>query len=197
MESCGSLAEFQRDILYQCLAKLSFVDLCRIRLVCREFQRVVQCETFHKFCALNSKQRLEHGSFSPVFFFLVDRSLEWMGFDGIQQKWVRLPSLGAMMPSPSLGTTRPMKQFFITSCGGLVCANVSEDREKERIIICNPLTQTTKELPPMRCRRNPVLLHLLVAPGTRLFCFHGLICKRQYTLCVAPCVMSSSATRVL
>ena len=173
MESCSNLIEFHGDILYQCLAKLSFVDVFRIRPVCKEFQRVIQNDSFHKFCALDTKERLGHGSFSPVFFFLVDGgpSLEWMGFDSIQEKWVRLPSLGEMVPSPSVGATRPMKQFFITSCGGLVCANVSEDREKEKIVICNPLTQTVKELPPMRFRRNPVLLHLLVAPGTRLLCF--------------------------
>jgi hypothetical protein len=182
MDSCGNLTELHGDILYQCLAKLSFVDVFRIRLVCREFRKVIQCETFHKFCALNSKQRLVgQGSFSPVFFFLVDGRLEWMGFESTHERWVRLPSLAAMVPSPSLGTTQPLKQFFITSCGGLVCANVSEDREREKIIICNPLTQTTKELPPMRFRRNPVLLHLLVAPGTRLLCLHCVVCKGRFT----------------
>ena len=40
--------------------------------------------------------------------------------------------------------------------------NVSEDRHFESIIICNPLTQTKVELPPLNFRRQPVLLHLLV-----------------------------------
>jgi hypothetical protein len=128
------------------------------------FRDIIKKESFQRTCAVSSKigDHHEHGSlnFSPIFFFLAEGKIEWMGYDNTSRIWQRLPSLGTMLPSPT--PTLLMKDFFITASGGLLCVNVSEDRHFECIIICNPLTQTKVELPPLKFRRQPVLLHLLV-----------------------------------
>lgn len=164
MESCGTLARLNGDILDGIFTKLTIQEIFQLRPVCREFQGIIRKESFQRTCAVSSKIQGHHEqgslSFSPIFFFLAKGKIEWMGFNNTLRIWQRLPSLGTMLPSPT--PTLLMKDFFITASGGLLCVNVSEDRHFESIIICNPLTQTKVELPPLNFRRQPVLLHLLV-----------------------------------
>jgi hypothetical protein len=164
MESCGTLTRLNGDILDGILTKLTVQEIFQLRPVCREFRDIIKKESFQRTCAVSSKigGHHEHGSpsFSPIFFFLAEGKIEWMGYDNTSRIWQRLPSLGTMLPSPT--PTLLMKDYFVTASGGLLCVNVSEDRHFECIIICNPLTQTKVELPPLKFRRQPVLLHLLV-----------------------------------
>lgn len=164
MELCGTLARLNEDVLDRILTKLAIREIFQLRPVCREFQGIIRKEGFQRARAIASKNRghPEEGSLSlsPIFFFLAEGRIEWMGYNNTLRIWQRLPSLWTMLPSPT--PTLLMKDFFITASGGLLCVNVSEDRHFERIIICNPLTQTKVELPPLNFRRQPVLLHLLV-----------------------------------
>lgn len=164
MESCGTLTRLTDDILDGIIAKLTFQETFRLRPVCTEFRGIIRKKSFQRTCAISSKIRGHHEqgslSFSPIFFFLAEGKIEWMGYNNTLKVWQRLPSLRTMLPSPT--PTLLMKDFFITASGGLLCVNVSEDRHFESIIICNPLTQTKVELPPLHFRRQPVLLHLLV-----------------------------------
>ena len=78
------------------------------------------------------------------------------------KKWRQLPTLRCL-PSPGQNL---FKEYLLSSAGGLVCANISKSLECEKIVVCNPMIQSWRDLPPLNFPRNPVLLHILVNPNT-------------------------------
>ena len=103
------------------------------------------------------------GEFSPSYFMTDDEGdLHWHGFDTKLRKWTRLPSLNfakEILPSPDPDL---FKDYLVAGDGGLLCMNVGKARGREKLIVCNPLTQHVKVLPPMCFPRHPVLMHLKV-----------------------------------
>ncbi|KAG0628139.1 hypothetical protein M758_1G004000 [Ceratodon purpureus] len=107
------------------------------------------------------------GDFSPSFFMTDDEGdLHWHGFDTKLKKWTRLPSLNfakTILPSPDPDL---FKDYLMAGDGGLLCINVGKATGREKLVICNPLTQKVKELPPLNYPRHPVLMHLKVDPDS-------------------------------
>ncbi|KAG0589221.1 hypothetical protein KC19_1G005400 [Ceratodon purpureus] len=103
------------------------------------------------------------GDFSPSFFMTDDEGdLHWHGFDTKLKKWTRLPSLNfakTILPSPDPDL---FKDYLMAGDGGLLCINVGKATGREKLVICNPLTQKVKELPPLNYPRHPVLMHLKI-----------------------------------
>ena len=83
--------------------------------------------------------------------------------DGVRQHVANLAKIALLGDDAAISNSDIVDERFLHhGFRGLLCVNVSEDRHFESIIICNPLTQTKVELPPLKFRRQPVLLHLLV-----------------------------------
>ena len=104
-------------------------------------------------------------SLSLLYLYIKDGEFQLSGFDLVLKKWRQLPTLRCL-PSPGQNL---FKEYLLSSAGGLVCANISKSLECERIVICNPVTQTTRDLPPLNFPRNPVLLHMLVNPNANSY----------------------------
>ena len=153
-----------RELVDLIVARLPFREVFRFQLVCKEYVNVFARKTF-------LQRRLTHGfptegKFSPMFFFIDDsasqQQWQWMGFDVLSNRWQRLPSLSFLAtPTPDL-----FKEFLIAGSGGLLCVNVSKNPSAELLIVCNPVTKATRELPPMHFPRQPVLMNLVLDAAT-------------------------------
>jgi hypothetical protein len=104
------------------------------------------------------------GEFSPSYFMTDDEGdLHWHGFDTKLRKWTRLPSLNfakfTALPSPDPDL---FKDYLVAGDRGLLCMNVGKATGREKLVICNPLTQQVKVLPRLNFPRHPVLMHLKV-----------------------------------
>lgn len=107
-----------------------------------------------------------HGSsfLSPISLSLrSDGYVQCLGYNLCSRKWLSAPIPLICLPKP-----RPSDEsaWHIAGAGGLLCVNISRDPLKEKLVLCNPLTQKTLLLPPLNLRRNPVLIHLLVNNST-------------------------------
>ncbi|KAH9533480.1 hypothetical protein CY35_18G054900 [Sphagnum magellanicum] len=172
------------------LANLSLQELFKVRSVCKSFNQAIHRETFRHarrdaFKAASSSSSATHqsrttpihvseGSFGPLVFF-ANAALgkwEWSGYDLELQQWRKLPTLSNSclhLPPPD---RRSLKNFFIAGGDGLLCMNVANPLDSpnfEKLIVCNPLTQSTLELPPLHFRRHPVLIHMMVNHATNSF----------------------------
>ena len=104
------------------------------------------------------------GKFTPTVFFIdsAKSGWHWVGFDIISKKWSRLPSLSSLAtPDADL-----FKEFLVVGSGGLLCVNISKQPDKEQLVVCNPLTQTTRAIPPMNFPRQPVVMHIILDKDT-------------------------------
>ncbi|CAK9201959.1 unnamed protein product [Sphagnum jensenii] len=185
------------------LANLSLQDLYRTRTVSKSFNQAIHRGTFRHARRLqqllttsstaSTATRATHdltseGSFSPIFFFANELGTwEWSGYDLNLHEWRKLPTLSACrlhLPSPD---RRALKNFFVSGSDGLLCINVANPFESpfEKLIVCNPLTQSTVELPPLNFRRHPVLMHVVVNHATNSFMIlvAGSSCMGSEHLC--------------
>lgn len=175
------------------LANLSLQELFKVRSVCKSFNQAIHRETFRHarrdaFKAASSSSsfsssthhsrttpiHVSEGSFGPLVFF-ANAALgkwEWSGYDLELQQWRKLPTLSNSclhLPPPD---RRSLKNFFIAGGDGLLCMNVANPLDSpnfEKLIVCNPLTQSTLELPSLHFRRHPVLIHMMVNHDTNSF----------------------------
>ena len=104
------------------------------------------------------------GGYSPIFFMADHEKgdLHCYGRDTSSGEWTRLPSLNfdkETLPSPEPDL---FKDYLVAGDGGLMCINVGKATGREKLVVCNPLTQQAKVLPPLNHARHPVLMHLKV-----------------------------------
>lgn len=52
---------------------------------------------------------------------------------------------------------------------GLLCINMLQNVQQEKLIVVNPLTRKTKTLPSLHFRCFPALLHMLYNPADQLY----------------------------
>ncbi len=162
------------------LANLRLQELYRTRAVCKSFRQAIHRHTFRharrqflmssSICSSSSAtpSHVHEGSFSPIVLFVNALGIwEWSGYHLELQKWTKLPTLSCL-PAPD---RRVLKNFFVAGCDGLLCINIANPLEHsvEKLIVCNPLTQSSLELPPLNYRRHPVLLHVLVDHANNSF----------------------------
>ncbi len=162
------------------LANLRLQELYRTRAVCKSFRQAIHRHTFRharrqflmssSICSSSSSipSHVHEGSFSPIVLFVNPLGIwEWSGYHLELQKWIKLPTLSCL-PAPD---RRVLKNFFVAGCDGLLCINIANpfERSVEKLIVCNPLTQSSLELPPLNYRRHPVLLHVLVDHANNSF----------------------------
>ncbi|XP_024370667.1 uncharacterized protein [Physcomitrium patens] len=145
------------DIMDLIISKLPMSKVMQMRTLSRDCKNTIFRSTF-----INSRRSaISEGTFSPVVF-TTDPSgaLHWLGFDG--SSWLKLPPLNFSpkhFPSPDADL---FKDYLVACHRGLLCINVGKAPDFEKIIVCNPLKQQVKVLPPLNFRRHPVLMHLRV-----------------------------------
>jgi F-box interacting protein len=140
------------DIQDSILERLNFEDLSRTKVVSKLFKDHIDSDEFHLF---RGRMRPKEFSLSPLHFSSGKHGIQqFEGYDLISREWKRLPPIP--VPDPDL-----FKDFNICGAGGIMCANVSAPSSMhEKMIVFNPLTGRSRELPPLNHRRTPVLMHL-------------------------------------
>ena len=88
-----------------------------------------------------------------------------VGFDLIAKKWRRLPPFTWIPPQ----VNSLFSDYVVAGGGGLLCVTAKDPVNPGTIVVYNPLTKDRKMLPPLRSRRNPVLIHLLTNPATNSY----------------------------
>ena len=145
------------DIQMLILRKLKYEDISRAKIVSRGMKKLLESTPFR-----DSVPDL--GFLTSLFLYTKNGALQWSGFDVVLQEWRSLPTLGCLLPSP--GPKYFYKEYLVAGGCGLLCANISKSVDHEKIVVCNPMTQTTRVLPPLNSCRNPVLMHILVDPNS-------------------------------
>nr|PNR26643.1 hypothetical protein PHYPA_030124 [Physcomitrium patens] len=135
-------------------------ELIKLRLVSRTWKEAISSRSFFE-KRLRVLGRTTEGTFGPSFFTTDDSGdWHWLGFNRDLNKWVTLPSLNfARNLLPSLDPDI-FKDHMVAAADGLLCINVANSPSPQKLVICNPLTQKVKALPPMNFPRQPVLMHL-------------------------------------
>ncbi|CAK9868607.1 unnamed protein product [Sphagnum jensenii] len=146
------------DIQSIVFAKLPLANVYKLQTSCRQLRTITHCESFKQ--ARVHEFPLER-SYSPMFFSVHEDVLEMAGYDVDSGEWCPLPSLKCLPSSPDPGL---LKEFLVAGAEGLLCINVGKAAASgaPKLIICNPLTQKTRQLPAMNFPRHPVLMHLIV-----------------------------------
>ena len=144
------------------LSNLKYEDLFQVKLACKGIQKLIESPAF-----LSSRGDTvrEEGLLTSLYLYVKNGGLQWSGYDLVLKKWRPLPTLGCL-PSPDIDL---FKDYLVASGGGLLCANVSSSPHNEELVVCNPMTQTSRVLPPLNFPRNPVLMHMLVNPATKSY----------------------------
>lgn len=140
------------------LKGLGYEKLSQMKVVSASLRKLIGSNTFRYSISKSS-------SLSLLYLYIRDGEFQLSGFDLVLKKWRQLPTLRCL-PSPGQNL---FKEYLLSSAGGLVCANISKSLECERIVVCNPMTQTCRDLPPLNFPRNPVLLHMLVNPNANSY----------------------------
>ncbi len=155
---CCQLLCLPDDIQSIVFAKLPLANVYKLQACCRQLRTITHCESFKQ--ARVHEFPLER-SYSPMFFSVHEDVLEMAGYDIDSGEWCPLPSLKCLPSSPDPGL---LKEFLVAGAEGLLCINVGKAAASgaPKLIICNPLTQKTRELPAMNFPRHPVLMHLIV-----------------------------------
>jgi F-box interacting protein len=144
------------------LSNLKYEELFQLKLVCRGIQKVIGIPAF-----LSSRGDTvrQEGLLTSLYLYVKNGDLQWSGYDLVLKKWRPLPTLRCL-PSPNIDL---FKDYLVSSGGGLLCANVSSSLHNEELVVCNPMTQTRRVLPPLNFPRNPVLMHMLFNPATKSY----------------------------
>lgn len=157
-----SWSALPRDLQEALLNKLDYKELTQVKLASKEVKSFIESDAYH---ISRGQIHTREASLSPLYFFMKDEIWQCSGFDLLTGDWKRLPAL-TFLPPPEEDL---FKEYFVAGGEGLFCINVSKSPHEERVIVCNPLTQKTVELPPLNSRRNPVLMHMLVNSTTKSY----------------------------
>ena len=144
------------------LSNLKYEELFQVKLVCTGIQKFIESPAY-----LSSRGDTvrKEGLLTSLYLYVKNGGLQWSGYDLVLKKWRPLPTLGCL-PSPNIDL---FKDYLVCSGGGLLCANVSSSLHSEELVVCNPMTQTKRVLPPLNFPRNPVLMHMLAYPATKSY----------------------------
>jgi hypothetical protein len=152
------------DLQLRVLACLPYEDLFRFKRVSKRVKAFLERDPFRGLCVELDSRRVVTLT-TPYFFIASDGTWQCAGFDSALNRWRRLPPL-TYLPKPELEL---FKEYLVCAKGGLMCINVSKSKDKETLIVFNPLTGRCRVLPPLHHRRNPVLMHMIVDTRTQSF----------------------------
>ncbi|KAK4758110.1 hypothetical protein SAY87_019411 [Trapa incisa] len=122
--------EFPEDLFEAVIARLPIAAFFRFRAVCRKWNSLLESQSFLWNCAEVQRN-------SPWFYTITHENVNSGAiYDSSSKKWHHHPGISSL----------PSKTFVLpaTSAGGLVCFI---DISHRNFYVCNPLTQSTRELP--------------------------------------------------
>ena len=111
------LLTLPRELKIHVLAKLSYLDIARLRAVCKAFRDLPTAEHFQFELDSSGHHQV---SLSPILFFWQDGGLEWRGFNSTLPQWQRLPSLRTLLPPRSESQMALLKDYLIATSDGLL-----------------------------------------------------------------------------
>ncbi|EPS64620.1 f-box family protein, partial [Genlisea aurea] len=127
----GIWKEFPEDLYEAVVARLPITAFFRFRSVCQKWNSLLASQSFSRECDAGGRR-----SRSWVYAITHESMNAGSMFDPSSNKWYH--------PAPS-GLPISVRVFPVASAGGLVCFL---DIGHRNFYICNPLTQSYKQLPP-------------------------------------------------
>ncbi|XP_065851172.1 F-box only protein 13 [Euphorbia lathyris] len=148
-----ALDEFNQDILERVLSWLPTSTFFRLKSVCKRWKSVADSSSFKLACS-------EIPVRDPWFFMVNPNINKWTIFDSAERSWKKLNH------PPLLQQSSMCDSMPVAASGGLVCFR----NEKGDLIVCNPVTGSTRELPPANLPDNQPLLVIAMntCPRTQL-----------------------------
>lgn len=117
-------------ILESILAWLPVSTLLKLRCVCKRFNNILHSPT------LKATLRRINPRSVPAWYLFRGEGRQCAAFNPEADSWCNLP-LQSFLPSSATGNQ------VVAAAGGLLCV-----RQGERMIVCNPLSKSWRELPP-------------------------------------------------
>ena len=142
------------DIKGCVLRKVDYEDLSKVKIISKSMKTFIQCSGF---LSSRGASVSKEGSLTSLCFYIKHGGLQWSGFDLLLKKWRPLPTLWCLPPPDQ----NLFKEYLVCAGNGLLCANVSKSLKNEKLVVCNPMTQISRVLPPLNFPRNPVLMHMV------------------------------------
>ncbi|WCJ19728.1 F-box family protein [Euphorbia peplus] len=136
-----AMDEFNQDILERVLSWLPTSTFFRLKSVCKRWKSVADSSSFMLACS-------EIPARDPWFFMVNPNINKWTIFDSAEKSWKTL-NHPPLLQQNSICDSMP-----VAASGGLVCFR----NEKGGFIVCNPVTGSTRELPPVNLPNNQPLL---------------------------------------
>ncbi|XAR64939.1 hypothetical protein NMG60_11008841 [Bertholletia excelsa] len=129
--SSFSFDDLNQDLLEELLSWLPTSAFYRLSSVCKRWKSVANSKTFLLACS--------HVPSRQPWFFMVDPHLTHpIVFDTVERNWKQLNCLPFLLNAST-------SMISVASSGGLICFR-SACRE---FIVCNPLTSSFRQLPPL------------------------------------------------
>lgn len=121
--------DFPEDLFEAVIARLPIATFFRFRSVCRKWNSLLSSQSFSQHCSQVQQA-------NPWFYTITHENVSSGAiYDPSLKKWHH-PSISSMLTK--------MIIFPVASAGGLVCFH---DISHRNFYVCNPLTQSFKELP--------------------------------------------------
>lgn len=152
-----ALESLPLDIRENIFLRLPFKEIFFSKVLSKSCEELAGNDAF-----LRLRGNSGEGSFTAINFFLKDKAWQCTGFDLQAKAWRRLPTFSCL-PTPDASL---FKDYSVCGNGSFMCANVSKLLHKEELVVFNPLTGETRQLPSLHYPRHPVLIHILVDSAT-------------------------------
>lgn len=156
----SKFAELPKEMAEAIFSHLPLRDVAIMRCVNKSCKLILGRPTFPEE-RKKVRGKDTEGNFSPHIFSTDDKGdLHWYSFDSKQRKFDQVPSLNFqkdILPSPD---PELFKDHLMAHAEGLICINTGKSPGPDRLVVCNPVTQEAKVLPPLGHPRQPVLIHM-------------------------------------
>ncbi|XP_043718526.1 F-box only protein 13 [Telopea speciosissima] len=127
-----SLDDLNEDLLERILSWLPTSSFCRLRSVCKRWSSVAASATFQHACS-------QVPSRDPWFFMVNPHLNQSIVFDTAEKNWKNLNYPLLLQQNPNCNA------IPVAAAGGLICFRTNSGD----FIVCNPVTGTCQELPPV------------------------------------------------
>lgn len=142
-------SQLPEDLVDRILAWLPVASFLRLRTVCKKWSTIMYSPSFLEVCSQVPTQ-------GPYFMKIsnCEYSRLLSSYNPVLCKWHDIPI--SFLP--------PHAGFPVASAGGLLCLiNKFHGYVDDfcSLFVCNPLTKSWRELPPMPCKQRPILVSMV------------------------------------
>lgn len=166
------LDDLNQDLLERVLSRLPTSVFFRLTSVCKRWKSVADSATFQLACS-------QIPSRDPWFFMVDPQVSQCVVFDSAEQNWKTLNR------PPLLRLNRNISSIPVAAHGGLICFR----NPSGHYIVCNPVTGSSRELPPPDKLPQNQSLHAIAMNSSS-------ISQQSYKLVLVYGELSSLAFRI-